>query len=340
MRLPPYHFYNMCHSSHTGNIRITLCGHGYSSLHVFHAPWIVFGAFRFFLANPSGFQLRVVSTGNAHFSTKDTFMKSGLFSRMSRSVSPKNSIKSATAMAVAAAMFFGSTAVASAQDMNSLLPGASSDGNVVVTDSPRIQIIVGENKGEDTVTVEIKNNYDSNFSCFAPGVSTDAKKPARLPNTVTEAEIVAQAVDYYRTWPNVPSDGINVPLLGVIPTNGLLEFVPDGLLGSALGKQLNTRAQLFRAWEQAKLAGHTGEIPVFELKPFDTSTHEVVLNKPGSGERTDFEAAALVYCTDNDDPHKQQYVFAGYESGKAPRVGGFGGSLGSPGLPSPSLKMS
>lgn len=303
-------------------------------------PWIVFGAFQAFLANPSGFQLRVVATGNIHFSTKDTFMKSGLFSRMSSTLSPKNSVRPATVIAVATAVVFGSASVASAQDMNSLLPGASSDGNVVVTDSPRIQVIVGENKGEDTVTVEIKNNYDSNFSCFAPGVSTDAKKPAQLPNTVTEAEIVAQAVDYYRTWPNVPSDGINVPLLGVIPTNGLLEFVPDGLLGSALGKQLNTRAQLFRAWEQAKLAGHTGEIPVFELKPLDTSTHEVVLNKPGSGERTDFEAAALVYCTDNDDPHKQQYVFAGYESGKAPRVGGFGGSLGSPGLPSPSLKMS
>lgn len=327
----------MCHIGHTGNIRITLCGHGYSFLFVSHAPWIVFVAFRSFLVNPSGFQLRVVATGNAHFSTKDTFMKSGLFSHMSSTLSLKNSVKSATVITLATAMVFGSASVASAQDMNSLLPGASSDGSVVVTDSPRIQVIVGENKGEDTLTVEIKNNYDSNFSCFAPGVSTDAKKPARLPNTVTEAEIVAKAVDYYRTWPNVPSDGINVPLLGVIPTNGLLEFVPDGLLGSALGKQLNTRAQLFRAWEQAKLAGHTGEIPVFELKPFGTSTHEVVLNKPGSGERTDFEAAALVYCTDTDDPHKQQYVFAGYESGKAPRGSGFGGSLGSPGLPSPSL---
>lgn len=267
-------------------------------------------------------------------------MKSGLFSRMSSMFSTKNSVKTAATIAVASAMVLGSTSVASAQDMNSLLPGASANGHVVVTDSPRIQVTVNENKGEDTVTVEVKNNYDSKFSCFAPGVSTDPKKPARLPNTVTEASIVAKAVDYYRTWPNVPSDGINVPLLGVIPTNGFLEFVPDGLVGSALGKQLNARAELFRAWEQAKLAGHTGEIPAFELEPFGTSTHQVVLNKPGAGERRDFDAAALVYCTDNDDPHKQHYVFAGYESGKAPRVGSSSGSLGSPGLPSPSLKRS
>lgn len=259
------------------------------------------------------------------------------FPRLLHTTTNKVSRKIALTIATASALTLGCTTFAAAQDQASLLPGASSSGSVVVTDSPRVSVSVGENTGGDTVEVTIKNNYDSTFSCYAPGVSADEKKPAKLPNTVTEADVVAKAVNYYRTWPNVPSDGINVPILGVIPTNGLLEFVPNGLVGSALGKQIAARAELFRAWEQAKLAGHNGQIEVFDLKPFATEAKTVTLNTPGNGNRKDFEAAALIYCTDNNDPHKQQYVFAGYESGKAPAVGGFGGSLGSPSLPSPGL---
>ena len=264
-------------------------------------------------------------------------MKSAFSRRKSHRPVVKSSLTAAAVIASTTALLFGSSAVASAQTPVSLLPGASSDGSVAVTDSPRVQVTVGANDGGDTVEVTIANKYDGRFSCFAPGVSADEDKPAQLPNTVTEAAIVAKAVDYYRTWPNVPSDGVNVPLLGVIPSNGFLEFVPEGLLGSLFGKQLNARAELFRMWQQAQLAGHNGAIPVFELAPGATHTVTVTLNKPGSGERKDFEAAALVYCTDSNDPNQQQYVFAGYESGKAPAVTGLG-SWDSPGLPSPALK--
>lgn len=257
--------------------------------------------------------------------------------QLAHTTANKFSRRAVTTVALASVITLGCAPFAAAQDPTSLLPGASSSGSVVVTDSPRVSVSVGENSGGDAVEVTIKNNYDSTFSCYAPGVSTDEKKPAKLPNTVTEADVVAKAVNYYRTWPNVPSDGINVPILGVVPTNGLLEFVPNGLLGSALGKQIAARAELFRAWEQAKLAGHNGPIDVFDLKPFATEAKTVTLNTPGNGDRKDFEAAALIYCTDNNDPHKQQYVFAGYESGKAPAVGGSNGSLSSPSLPSPGL---
>nr|WP_162933150.1 hypothetical protein [Corynebacterium lactis] len=223
---------------------------------------------------------------------------------------------------------------ANAADNVSQLPGASADGTVVIVDSPRITVTVDPHEASnDTVKVHVKNNYDHNFSCFAPGVSTDANKPTKLPNVVTEAGLVKKAVDFYRKYPSVPSDGINFPLLGVIPTNPFLQYVPEGILSKAFGESLVERATMFRDWERARIAGHTSEVPVFELGKFETKSFDAKLGIPGNGNRAEFDAAALVYCTDNQETEPRSYVFAGYENGKAPAGNG---SLGSPGIASPS----
>lgn len=199
----------------------------------------------------------------------------------------------------------------------SQLPGAFTDGTVVVTDSPHVSVKVEPHDGAgDKVTVTVTNHYDHKFRCAAPTVQKNKDNQKEGPNVVTTAEIVSKSVNYYRSAPFIPRDAFHVPILGEIPLEGLLRFVPQGSLSRPLGADITSRAELFRLWDQARRAGHTGEIEPFDLDPMGNKPFTVELDAPANGKRTDFPAAALLYCTDTTN--QAAYVFAGYEPVAAP----------------------
>ncbi|AZA10986.1 hypothetical protein [Corynebacterium gerontici] len=234
-------------------------------------------------------------------------------------------LKRAALSLASAAALIAAAVPAHAANLVSQLPGASADGAVVVTDSPHVSVDVEKLGAEHTAKVNVKNNYDHAFECYAPGASTDPAKPEKLPNVVTEARIVTDSMNYYRAQPFLPKNGQNVPLLGVIPTDVFLQYVPQGSAGNLLGSDTAARAELSRQWDRARIAGHTGEIAPFTLQPGASETLEVKLGAPGHGERSDFDAAALLYCTDVQD--QQAYVFAGYEPGVNPMWSGLSSHL-------------
>lgn len=239
--------------------------------------------------------------------------------RFSSSASRRINRIGVASVAAAAACGAVALAPASAETLVSQLPGASAEGTVVVTDSPRVKVDVEPANTENgTVKVTVKNAYDHKFRCAAPGAAPKDAKPAELPNVVTTANIVSQAVNYYREQPFTSKDGVVAPLLGVIPTNSFLKNVPEGSLSRLLGKDIATRASLARQWDDARLAGHTAEVAPFDLEPLATQEFTLKLNAPGNGERTDFAAGALFYCTDVTENPKQAYVFAGYQPGAKP----------------------
>lgn len=232
--------------------------------------------------------------------------------------------RAAIALASAAALITAAIQPAHAENLVSQLPGASTDGIVVITDSPHVSVDVEKLGNEATAKLNVKNHYDHAFECYAPGASTDPAKPEKLPNVVTEARIVTDSLNYYRAQPFLPKNGKQVPLLGVIPTDVFLQYVPQGSAAKLFGSDTAARAELSRQWDRARIAGHTGEIAPFTLQPGTTEHLEVTLGAPGHGERTDFDAAALLYCTDAQD--QQAYVFAGYEPGVNPMWSGLGSS--------------
>lgn len=244
---------------------------------------------------------------------------------------------------VAAVAACGTVALtpASADTLVSQLPGASADGTVVVTDSPRVKVDVeAADAASGTVKVTVKNTYDHKFRCAAPGAAPKDSKPAELPNAVATADIVSQAVSYYREQPFSPKDGVAAPILGVVPTTPFLKYVPAGSLGRLFGKDIATRASLARQWDSARLAGHTAELAPFDLEPLATQEFTVKLNAPGNGERTEFAAGALLYCTDVTADPKQSYIFAGYQPGAKPAPATAGSSRPAGSAPSSLLGSS
>ena len=211
----------------------------------------------------------------------------------------------------------------------------------MVTDSPHVTVTVAPHSASDEqVRLTVTNNNDHQFRCVAQAASAEVSKPKEAPNVVTTADIVAKSVDYYRAKPYVPQDGVAVPVLGVLPLDGFLQFVPEGSSSLLLGRDVNTRADLFRQWDKARLAGHTAEVQPFDLEPAGSKDITVALDAPAHGPRTDFAAAALLYCTDTVD--NTAYVFAGYEPGAAPatRPGlGSSSAQGSSGLGSSLITL-
>ncbi len=246
----------------------------------------------------------------------------------------KRAIIALSTLGLAATMIHNSAQAE--ENLVSQLPGASTEGTVVISDSPHVRVEVEEFGTEDSAKVTVKNNYDHAFECFAPGVSTDPAAPEKLPNVLSEARIINDSLNYYRAQPFLPKDGKNVPVIGVIPTDIFLQYVPEGSSGRIFGAETAARAELSRQWDRARIAGHTGEIAPFTLDPSSTKEITVKLNTPGHGPRTDFDAGALLYCTDVED--QQAYVFAGFEPGVNPMWSGLSSADTFPGNSSSKRK--
>jgi len=224
------------------------------------------------------------------------------------------SVKTA-ACAGAAVATFAATTVLTGGVAAAYIPGVNNNGVVVITDSELVQVTVN-NKAPNApqVTGTIKNTGDRPLQCGTP------QKDGTLgPGQVTEADIVARAKDFYSTHIFEPG-GFAIPYGGGVQTAGsLYNILPanSSLTGSLLGDSGQEMLQLREMQENARVAGHTGDPRVgtattFTLNAGQTSNWVADLAPSTTGDRGEWQAAAMFYCRNTTAP-TDNFVFTGYE---------------------------
>lgn len=225
---------------------------------------------------------------------------------------------------LSAAGLVAGSGVAAAQMTTHALPG---------TDDSAIQIAVGHDdlatvtvdEVDETsveVTGSIENSSDAPLSCSAPGGGTTSDAV-----TVTYAALVDRSLDYITGNLVVGGGGLGIP--GLNP-GSMDVMLGTGSLGSlGLGDPAAVELDAIQqAQDAAELAGHYGTAGGFVVDAGETHDWTATLSVP-SGDRTDFDAAALITCQQGE----QWYAFAGYEETDDENGGGSGslgtGSLGS-----------
>ncbi|MCL2533892.1 MAG: hypothetical protein FWE39_06990 [Nocardiaceae bacterium] len=205
-----------------------------------------------------------------------------------------------------------------------VIPGADDTGNVVVTGVDDLAVTVTTSEDGTQVTVAVANTGTRNFVCAGPNGN------ATTSGDVTEAAIVAQAMDYYRNQLNRQPGNITVKLTGLggstntVSTGSVEGFLPGGQFGSLFGEAFAARDEIRTAQGESRLAGHAADIPKFNINAGGAYTTTVTLGDPSVGPRKAFDAGAFLYCTSGSD----HFAFAGYENGEPVDDGG-NGSLGS-----------
>lgn len=221
------------------------------------------------------------------------------------------------ALVSALCLGLGSPAVVHAQ-----IPGANDTGTVVITDSNRLVVSVDAAQASATaVTGRIQNTTGTPFRCATPGVQN-----LEFAGQVTEAAVVARSMRYYATNIFQPVGGVGLDLTGIeldpMPIGSLLDILPTGSFNKALGATRSELIDIRSAQEAARVLGHTGDPRVANAVAFTvgangTATWTAQLGAPASGQRTDFQAAAMFFCTETTGALRA-HVFAGYEGGVAP----------------------
>lgn len=214
---------------------------------------------------------------------------------------------------LSAAGLVAGSGIATAQIAPMALPG---------TDDSTVQIAVGATFATVTVdeadatataiTGTLENNSAGDLVCSTPG-----KYGVTPGGTVTDAALVDRSLAYL-SGNILPSTG------GLVDTGSLAARLGSGSLGS-LGLGDPAAAELDaiqQAQDQARLAGHYGTVAGLTVPAGETRDWSAPLTVT-SGDRTDFNAAALFTCTQNN----QWYAFAGYEVADDEDDNGGGGSL-------------
>lgn len=202
---------------------------------------------------------------------------------------------------LSAAGLVAGSGVAAAQFQPNALPG---------TDDSRVQITVGTDLATVTVdaadadatevTGTFTNTSEATLACANPSGPGDA-------GTVTEADLVDRSLAYLESNtlpPAPPLPGLNTGSLDVMLGSGSLGSLG---LGDPAAIELDGIQQ---AQEDERVAGHYGTAAVTTVESGATVDWSATLTVP-SGDRTDFNAAALFTCQQEG----QWYAFAGYEDG-------------------------
>lgn len=201
-----------------------------------------------------------------------------------------------------AAGLVAGTGVAAAQMSPMALPG---------TDDSTIQIAVGH---DDLATVEVNaagaeatevtgsitNDSDDPLVCAAAGGIGDAV-------TVTHADLVDESLAFLTGNLVAGGGGLGIPGLNPGSVGVMLGSGSLGSLGLGDDAAIELDA-IQEAQDAERLAGHYGTASGFTVAAGETEEWAATLSVP-SGERTDFDAAALITCSQGD----QWYAFAGYE---------------------------
>lgn len=232
----------------------------------------------------------------------------------------------AFAGAVGAGAVISAGGVAGAVDFvtTGQLPGDDGAGKVVITDSDKVTVAVTSvDLATGNVTGTVTNNSANAMNCRVPGANGE-----NFNNVVTEASIVGLAFDYYRHNIAVPPGDLQNS------TGNATVTVPMGSLfdyTGSFGQVISDTTELRSLTDQARIAGHFGTIaPLTNVGAGATANWTSKLSTPTTGVRSEFDAAALFYCTDRVT--NKDYVFAADENGEIPappEQSGGAGSLGS-----------
>ena len=225
--------------------------------------------------------------------------------------------------------------VAGAGVAGAQVPGGGTGGAVVKTDGTDLVVTVND-KGEAPTRVSgaIENVSTANYRCATPGLDMEGENPGQ----VTTAEVVKMAVHYYATNVFTGPEGFEVPQADApLGFGSILDLVPAG---SAVG---SSQVDVRTAQQSARVAGRTGDPRVgtaaaFTVPAGQSVDWEAVLSPPATGDRGQWQAAALFYCINQST--QKHFVFHGYEDVPdsdvpAPEAGGStagrldAGSLGS-----------
>ena len=186
------------------------------------------------------------------------------------------------------------------------LPGTDDAIEQVAVGHDLATVTVGDvDADSNEVEVTITNNSESALACSEV--------------TVTTAALVHRSLAYLESNvlpPPPPMPGLNPGSAVVMLASGSLGSLG---LGDAAAVELDA---IQRAQDQARIAGHYGTAAVGAVPADDETTVNVPLIVP-TGDRTDFDAAAMVTCTQAG----QTYAFAGFENESGANGNGGGGSL-------------
>lgn len=207
--------------------------------------------------------------------------------------------------------------VAAAQIAPMALPGTD-DSMIQVAVGAELATVTVDAAGADAaeVTGTFTNDSDEALVCATPGAfgASDG-------GTVTEAPLAVRSLAYL-TGNLIPGGGgLDIP--GLNP-GSLDVMLGSGSLGSlGLGDPAAVELDAIQqGQDRARLAGHYGTVDGFTVLSGETENWTATLSVP-SGERTDFDAAALFTCSQED----QWYAFIGVEEGSEDDDNGGGGSL-------------
>lgn len=218
-------------------------------------------------------------------------------------------------------------ALVSAPALAGAQAGADTTTKVVVVDSTDIAVTVNAHDGTpDTVTGSIQNRTGTEMKCQGPVGTGDTT------GDVTQADIVASAMEYYKQYPWQPpiEVGVAVPIAGTYKVDlGSVEtYIPAAIAGY-LRPDMGMRREIGDRYTAARLIGQAGQITSLTIPANTSRTWTATLGDPTAGARQDFQIGAFFTCTDSTG---QVYAFAGYEGGTAPAIGG-SGSAGGGSLP-------
>lgn len=210
--------------------------------------------------------------------------------------------------ATSAVALLAGTAVAGAYNV---VPGADDTGKVVITGVSDLGLDLETSEDGSSVAITVTNSGDRNFVCAGP------KGNEATTGDITDAAVVAQAMEYYQSQLNRDPSDILVKISGfggstnAIPTGSVEGFLPGGALGSLFGDAFEARDEIRASQDQARIAGHTADILKFNINA--GAEHEVTVNlgDPSVSPRAEFDAGAFLLCSSGGD----LYAFAGYENG-------------------------
>lgn len=231
-------------------------------------------------------------------------------------------IPTKTLLGAAAAVTLAATTALAGGVAAAQIPGADNEGVVVITDSDLVKVTVND-KGQAPAQVSgsITNTGDRALRCATPGLDG-----AEYPGQVTEAAVVARAMNFYANNIYEPG-GFAIPIGGGGPVfaGSLYDILPGGSVGgSLLGDSTAELVEIREMQAAARLAGRTGDPRVgsataFTLNAGQTSNWVADLAIPGTGDRGEWQAAGMFFCRHNSSP-VENFVFAGYENDEEPGV--------------------
>ena len=169
-------------------------------------------------------------------------------------------------------------ALVSAPALAGAQAGVDTTTKVVVVDSADIAVTVNAHDGTpDTVTGSIQNRTGTEMKCQGPVGTGDTT------GDVTQADIVASAMEYYKQYPWQPpiEVGVAVPVMGTykIDLGSVETYIPAAIAGY-LRPDMGMRREIGDRYTAARLIGQAGQITSLTIPANTSRTWTATLGDP------------------------------------------------------------